>query len=49
MKLDFADIKPSVINWLIVGLMAVTFIVAAKWMVSRYNVVPALSDLINAV
>jgi len=45
MELDF---KPSVINWLIVGIMAVTFIVLAKFVVNKWTV-PGLTDVINAV
>lgn len=48
MNLDFADVKPSLFSWLIVGLMAVTFIVTAKYLVNRYPV-GGLTDLINAV
>lgn len=35
--LDFADIKPSVLNWLLVGLMAASFIAAGKFAVNRWN------------
>ena len=36
MELDFADVKPSVISWLMVGVMAVTFIVFAKFAVNKW-------------
>lgn len=42
------SINPSVFNWVVVGLLAITFIVFSKWIVNRYNVV-FLKDLINAV
>lgn len=48
MLLDFADVKPSFWSWLIVGLMAVTFIVFAKWLFNKYPVT-GLTDVINSV
>jgi hypothetical protein len=48
MDLDFADVKPSVISWLIVGLMAVTFIVLLKYAVQKFPV-PGLSEVILSV
>jgi hypothetical protein len=33
---DFADVKPSVFNWIIIGLMAVTFIALMKFLVVHY-------------
>lgn len=48
MNLDFADVKPSVLSWLIVGLMAVTFIAFWKFVMAKYPI-PGLSDVINAV
>ncbi len=48
MNLDFADVKPSVLSWLIVGLMAVTFIAFAKFIFTKYPV-PGLSQVVQAV
>lgn len=48
MEFDMADIKPSVLSWIIVGLMAATFIVVAKWAVNKYPV-PGLTSFFNAV
>lgn len=48
MNLDLADVKPSVISWVIVGLLASTFIVAAKWLLNKYPIA-GITDLINAV
>lgn len=48
MNLDFADVKPSIISWFLVGIMAATFIVALKMIVNKYPV-PGLTELINAV
>jgi hypothetical protein len=48
MTLDFADVKPSVVSWLIVGLMATTFIVFLKFLVNRYPVA-GITEVINAV
>lgn len=47
MNLDFADVKPSVLSWLIVGLMAVTFIAFAKFVMAKYPI-PGLSEVINS-
>lgn len=41
-----ANVKPSVFNWLAIGLMALTFIVFAKWLLTRYPVA-GLSDIVN--
>jgi len=43
-----ADVKPSILNWLVVGLTAVTFIVAAKWLANRYPT-SGITELINMV
>jgi len=48
LKIDFADVKPSVHSWVIVGVMAVTFIVLMKWFVNTYPI-PGLTDFFNAV
>lgn len=48
MNIDFAEVKPSLLNWAIVGLMAVLFIVFAKYILNRYPVT-GLTELINAV
>lgn len=48
MNLDLADVKPSVVSWLIVGIMAVTFIVLAKYLVNHYPVT-GLTEIINSV
>jgi hypothetical protein len=48
MKFDMADVKPSVISWLIVGIMAVTFIVFMKFILNRYPV-SGLTEFFNAV
>jgi len=36
-SLDFADVKPSLVNWMIVGLMAITFITLAKFAVNHFD------------
>lgn len=48
MDFDMADVRPSLLSWFVVGLMAVTFIVFAKWAFNRYPV-PGLTDIFNAV
>lgn len=47
MTFDFADgIKPTLFSWVLTGLMALTFIVFAKWITTRYHVV-GLSELVS--
>lgn len=46
-KLDF-DTKPSVWNWVMIGVMAVTFIVFVKWAMNKFPV-PGLKEVIEAV
>lgn len=49
---NFANLKPSVMNWVLVGLMAITFIAAAKFAVNHYGDNPFIAkfkDLVNAV
>jgi hypothetical protein len=48
MEFDFADLKPSVLNWFISGIMAVTFILAMKFLTARYNI-PYLSETFAAI
>jgi hypothetical protein len=45
--MDMADVKPTVVSWFVVGLMAITFIVAAKMFVSRFNI-PGLTEIVTA-
>jgi hypothetical protein len=46
--MQMADVKPSIISWLIVGLMAVTFIVALKVVDQRWPI-PGLHQLLTVV
>ncbi len=48
MRLDMADVKVSVLSWIIVGLMATTFILMAKFLTTRYHV-KGLSELMASV
>jgi hypothetical protein len=48
MMLDMADVKPTIQSWLIVTLMAIAGIIAAKVILNRWKV-PGLTDLVNAV
>lgn len=45
---DFADVKPTVLNFVIVGAMAVVFIVLIKYALNRWPV-PGLTPMINIV
>jgi len=38
MSFDFADIKPSLWNWMVNGLMAVTFILFWKWFFTAFHI-----------
>lgn len=44
---DFADVKPSVVNFAMVGFMALVFIVLGKWAMQRWPI-PGLKDLFAA-
>ncbi len=48
MILDMADVKPTLLSWIIVGLLASSFILAAKAVLNRYPV-RGLTELANAV
>lgn len=48
MKLDQADVKSSVWSFLTIGLMAVVFILAGKYLTTRFPV-PGLTDLFKSV
>jgi hypothetical protein len=47
MEVDMSDVKASVISFVIVGIMALLFIVGGKWVTNRWKV-PGLTDLFNA-
>lgn len=44
----FANVKPSVVSWLVIGISAATFIVVFKWLMSQ-RPVPGLSDIAMAI
>lgn len=46
--LEFSNVLPSVLNWVIVGLMALTFIVFFKYITAKLNV-PYVKDVAAAV
>ena len=48
MNLDFADVKPGLLNWVIIGLMSVTFIAFFKYMLAMWQV-PGLSELVASL
>lgn len=48
MILDFAEVKPTLLNWAVVGMMAVTFIAFFKFFFAVFGV-PGLSDLFGAI
>jgi hypothetical protein len=50
-EFDFADVKPSVLNWLIIGIMAATFIALSKYVVNTYQnpVTNFFSPLFNSL
>ena len=47
MQFDMADVKPSLISWMVVGIMAVTFIVFMKYLTAKYPV-PGLTPFFQA-
>lgn len=44
---DMATPKPSILTWVLIGLMAMSFIVLAKYAVALVPV-PGVSDFVNA-
>jgi len=42
----FSNSKISVYNWLVIGIMAITFIVFAKMIFTRFKV-PGVSDVVT--
>lgn len=46
--LDFGNIYPSVLNWMLVGIMAVTFIVTFKFLTAKYRI-PGVSDVFASI
>jgi hypothetical protein len=46
--LDFGNVYPSVLNWMLVGIMAVTFIATFKFLMARYRV-PGVSDVFASI
>lgn len=42
--LDFANVYPSMLNLITVGLMATIFLVTMKWLTHKYAI-PGLSDV----
>lgn len=48
MNLDFADVKPSVVNFLLIGVMAVAFIFLLKALAVRWYI-PGISEVAAAV
>lgn len=47
MNLDFATPKPGVLSFLIIGLMALLFIVGGKYITTRFNI-PGVSEIFAA-
>jgi hypothetical protein len=46
--MQMADVKPSVLSWVLVGLMAITFIVALKVIDQKWPL-PGLHQLLGVV
>lgn len=49
MEFDLADVKPSVLSWFIVGIMAVTFIVFAKFAVNKWIPNDDVKAFVNSI
>lgn len=47
MDVDMADVKPTFLSWITVGVMAVTFIVFMKYLTAKYQV-PGLTQFFAA-
>lgn len=44
MNVDVADVKPSLLSWMVVGIMATTFIIFFRFLFGKWQV-PGLSPL----
>lgn len=44
---DMATPKPSILTWVLIGLMAMSFSVLAKYLVARFPL-PGVADFVNA-
>jgi len=49
MTLDFADVKPSLLNWFVVGLMSLTFLSFWKFILAKFNVGFGIGELFASV
>lgn len=47
MEVDMADVKPTFLSWITVGIMSVTFIVLMKYVTTKYPV-PGVSQFFAA-
>ncbi len=47
-SLDMADVKPSLVSFVTVGLMASLFILLGKWASNRWAV-PVIRDYFNSI
>jgi len=47
MELEFADVKPGLLNWLIVTLMAITGIVLLKALMAKWPI-PGVAQIVTA-
>lgn len=47
MSLDMADVKPSVLSFLIVGIMSLLFLTLGKFLTAKFNI-PGVSDIFAA-
>lgn len=46
--LEFANVYPSVLNWAVVGLMAVTFLAFFKFFLGKFPI-PGVTPLVNSI
>lgn len=46
--MQMADVKPSILSWVLVGIMAITFIVALKVINARWPI-PGLNQVLAVV
>ncbi len=46
--LDFGNVYPNVLNWALVGIMAVTFISVFKFLTARFRI-PGVSDVFASI
>lgn len=44
---NFADVRIGLLNWFIIGIMAITFIVVAKMVTAKFQI-PGVTEVVHS-